>query len=61
MTFLTVKACKCDQCGHEWLPSVDLPKQCAKCKSYKWNELGEQERPQKEESHESKDSAVLPG
>lgn len=26
----------CDECGHKWLTEV-TPKQCAKCKSRKWN------------------------
>ena len=30
--------CKCDLCGHQWLPAgPGLPKRCAKCKSWKWN------------------------
>lgn len=31
--------CKCDQCGHRWLPEDQdkEPERCAKCKSRTWN------------------------
>lgn len=29
---------KCFNCNWEWTPRVDNPKECPKCKSYKWNE-----------------------
>lgn len=30
--------CKCNRCGHRWLPQTKkLPKRCAKCKSEWWN------------------------
>jgi hypothetical protein len=47
MAILQGRICQCDICSHQWLPSVEHPKQCAKCKSYKWNDLGKQEEPQK--------------
>lgn len=25
---------KCKKCKHEWIPRVDKPKQCPKCKNY---------------------------
>lgn len=35
---ITVDACKCDLCGHVW-----LPERCAKCKRLGWND-GEKTR-----------------
>jgi len=36
----------CDECGHEWIPQdterFGDPKQCAKCKSRRWNDGNEQ-------------------
>lgn len=30
--------CRCDQCKHEWTTKgYDLPKNCAKCRSLRWN------------------------
>lgn len=31
--------CKCNKCGHRWLPTSakKLPKRCAKCKTGRWN------------------------
>lgn len=37
MTVLMVQCCKCDVCGHVWIPGSETPKRCAKCKSMKWN------------------------
>lgn len=28
---------KCKRCGHEWVPRIDNPKVCGKCKSPYWN------------------------
>lgn len=27
---------KCLRCGHVWLPLVEAPSVCPRCKSYKW-------------------------
>jgi len=27
---------KCRQCGKEWLPRVEKPEQCPRCKRYDW-------------------------
>lgn len=35
---VTIPTLSCQQCGHEWSPSVSAPKVCPRCKSYKWNE-----------------------
>jgi predicted Zn-ribbon and HTH transcriptional regulator len=33
-----MKKFKCQKCGHEWPPRSDnIPKECPKCKSRKWN------------------------
>jgi predicted Zn-ribbon and HTH transcriptional regulator len=32
-----MKKMKCRLCEHEWLPRVDLPKECPKCHSYYYN------------------------
>ncbi len=32
------KACICLQCGHEWTPRVDNPRQCPNCASQTWYE-----------------------
>lgn len=40
MAIVSVKACKCNLCGHVWLTKLesgDLPAHCAKCKSVLWN------------------------
>jgi len=34
---ITVDACKCDLCGHVWLPEKGEPERCAKCKRFGWN------------------------
>lgn len=28
----------CKQCGHGWRPTVERPKVCPRCKSYRWDE-----------------------
>ncbi len=28
---------KCNICGHEWIPTVEEPRWCAKCKARGWN------------------------
>lgn len=37
MGFEMKQAAVCDACGHVWLPSGELPRRCAKCKSTQWN------------------------
>lgn len=27
----------CERCGHDWIPRIEDPSMCPKCKSYKWN------------------------
>src|ERR1700685_105245 len=39
MAWITRQIPRCDACGHEWLTNGQ-PKQCAKCKSWKWNANG---------------------
>jgi hypothetical protein len=36
---IKVNACKCEKCGHVWLPHIrnSRPIACAKCKSVYWN------------------------
>jgi len=29
---------KCNQCGHEWIPRVENPVECPKCKRNYWKE-----------------------
>lgn len=29
--------CKCERCGHEWIPLLQAPNVCPKCKSPYWN------------------------
>lgn len=47
--------CRCDQCGHKWLPDDEdkEPERCAKCKSRTWNrkakKTGPKPRPRKDE------------
>ena len=31
-----MKQKKCIKCGHEWLPRINDPKQCPRCKNYDW-------------------------
>jgi len=33
-----MKECKCKKCGYVWPSRVDSPKQCPRCRNYKWNE-----------------------
>lgn len=28
---------KCNNCNHEWIPRLENPRECPKCKSYLWN------------------------
>ncbi len=43
MAIITTQVCKCDKCGHVWLPRDGLvdktkwPVSCAKCKNARWN------------------------
>lgn len=39
MQWVTRKVAVCDECGHEWLPKGEAPKQCPsrKCRSRRWN------------------------
>lgn len=43
MSKVRVMACKCNECGHIWLPrsfgklNDEFPAYCAKCKSAYWN------------------------
>lgn len=37
MAWIKKLICKCDVCGHEWLPTTTKPVYCAKCKSRLWN------------------------
>ncbi len=38
MAIVKRDVCKCDLCGHEWLPRSDeLPVCCASCKNPRWN------------------------
>ena len=30
--------CKCNQCGFEWMPRVEKPRECSNCKRHDWNE-----------------------
>ncbi len=32
-----MKKVKCLKCGFEWIPRVEDPLQCPKCKRYDWN------------------------
>src|SRR5580704_860590 len=42
MAWVSKWCAKCGVCGHEWLPrdpeKYGDPKQCAKCKSWRWND-----------------------
>jgi hypothetical protein len=35
-----MKLCKCNKCGHEWLPTAKhiLPRICPNCKTATWND-----------------------
>ena len=33
---ITVVKAICGMCGHEWLPKVENPAVCPRCKSYNW-------------------------
>ena len=38
MVFVKREICKCNVCGHEWLPrNDDTPLRCGGCKSPYWN------------------------
>lgn len=37
MSQIKLTANHCDVCGHNWLPTVNAPKHCPKCKSRLWN------------------------
>jgi len=29
---------KCNRCGHNWIPEVDNPVTCPRCKAYDWRD-----------------------
>ena len=29
---------KCIKCGNEWIPRIEDPKRCPKCKTYDWKQ-----------------------
>jgi len=37
MAIVKIEACKCNICGHVWLPREPDPVCCAKCKNPRWN------------------------
>lgn len=38
MAIIQMEACRCERCGHEWIPrGEELPVICPKCKSARWN------------------------
>lgn len=37
MAYIQKLIAQCDLCGHQWIPSIDFPLHCAKCKSRLWN------------------------
>jgi Zn finger protein HypA/HybF involved in hydrogenase expression len=39
MRAIKIPELECKQCGHKLRPSVERPKACPRCKSYRWNEL----------------------
>ncbi len=32
----------CLKCGHQWIPRMDDPKMCPKCKTYNWSKKNDQ-------------------
>ena len=41
----TISKLTCQRCGHEWWPAtLELPKTCPRCKSYRWMEPKTRER-----------------
>jgi len=32
---------ECKKCGYQWYSKVTLPKECPKCKSYRWSKKWE--------------------
>lgn len=35
-----LKTCRCQRCGHVWIPRIEDVVQCPKCKSPRWNQKG---------------------
>jgi hypothetical protein len=33
-----IKRLKCLRCEKQWIPRIDNPEMCPRCKSYKWDE-----------------------
>ncbi len=43
ITQAQVMLCRCDKCGHTWVPrKADVPKMCPVCKRESWNEGSKQ-------------------
>lgn len=32
-----MEKCKCEKCGHEWIPRKRKPVSCPRCKRYDWD------------------------
>lgn len=32
-----INRAKCERCGFEWLPNIENPKRCSRCRSLYWN------------------------
>lgn len=45
---VNVTKCTCDMCSWEWVKKVDLPAQCPRCKSTRWNYLSKSNEDKKE-------------
>ena len=38
-----VEVCECSRCGHRWIPRINNPVMCPKCKSYYWDDWDDED------------------
>lgn len=50
-----MKELTCKRCGHTWIPRIDSPELCSKCKSKKWDEVVDADDKEEKEEQEEND------
>lgn len=45
-----MKELTCKRCGHTWIPRIDNPIRCSKCKNKRWDEVVDDIKEEEEEN-----------